>query len=51
MSALRNIPAIDGLMAATAKVDSLILATRSVAHVADLGASVLNPFAAMDGGA
>jgi toxin FitB len=46
-----NIPAIDGLMAATAKVHGLFLATRNVAQVADLGASWLDPFAPAAGGA
>jgi predicted nucleic acid-binding protein len=44
MSAIRPVPAIDALMAATAKVHHMTLATRNVTHVADLGASVLNPF-------
>jgi len=44
MSAVRTIPAIDALMAATAKVHRMTLATRNVLHVAGLGALILNPF-------
>ena len=44
MSAVRPIPVIDGLLAATAKVHGLILVTRNDAHVIELGAQVLNPF-------
>ena len=45
MSAGRPVPVIDGLLAATAKVHRLTLATRNTADVADLGAEVVNPFA------
>jgi toxin FitB len=41
------VPAIDGLLAATAKVHRMTLATRNVSDVADLGAEVLNPFERM----
>ena len=44
MSALRSVPVIDGLLAATAKVHGLTLATRNDGDVAGLGANVLNPF-------
>ncbi len=44
MSALRSIPVIDGLLAATAKANRMTLATRNDADVAGLGAKVLNPF-------
>lgn len=44
MNAVRPVPAIDGLLAATAKVHGLILVTRNEADVAGLGATVLNPF-------
>jgi predicted nucleic acid-binding protein len=44
MSAIRAAPAIDGLLAATAKVHGLILATRNLADVSGLGAAVVNPF-------
>lgn len=44
-SAARPVPVVDGLMAAAAKANGLTLVTRNEAHVADLGASVLNPFA------
>lgn len=44
MTAMRPVSAIDALMAATAKVNGMTLATRNVSDVADLGADVLNPF-------
>jgi len=44
MSAIRPIPVIDGLLAATAVVNSLTLVTRNDRHIAGLGAAVLNPF-------
>ena len=44
MSALRPIPVIDGLLAATAKAHRMTLVTRNDADVAGLGAKVLNPF-------
>lgn len=44
MSATRPTPAIDGLLAATAKVHDLTLVTRNDADVAGLGVGVLNPF-------
>jgi len=44
ISAIRTVPPVDGLLAATAKVHGLTLATRNMADVAGLGASVLNPF-------
>jgi hypothetical protein len=44
MSALRPIPVIDGLLAATAKVHRMALVTRNDANVAGVGATVLNPF-------
>ncbi len=44
MSAVRPVPSIDALLAATAKVHRMTLATRNLADVADLGADVLNPF-------
>jgi predicted nucleic acid-binding protein len=46
MSAVRTVPVIDGLMAATALVHDLTLVTRNQADVAALGARVLNPFTA-----
>ena len=48
MSAIRSVPVINALLAATAKVNGLILATRNVADVQGLGAMVLNPFEARD---
>ena len=44
MSALRPVPAIDGLLAATALVNGLTLVTRNDRDVVGLGATVLNPF-------
>lgn len=44
MNAGRSVPIIDALLAATAKVHHLTLATRNVADVANLGADVVNPF-------
>ncbi len=44
MSALRPIPVVDGLLAATAKVHRLTLVTRNDADVKGLGAKLLNPF-------
>jgi predicted nucleic acid-binding protein len=44
MSALRSVPVIDGLLAATAKVHRMTLVTRNDDDVAGLGARVLNPF-------
>lgn len=44
MAAIRPLSAMDGLMAATAKVHGLALVTGNVADVQGLGAHVLNPF-------
>ena len=44
MNAIRPIPVIDALLAATAKVNGLTLVTRNVADVAGLDVDVLNPF-------
>ncbi|HXG80123.1 MAG TPA: type II toxin-antitoxin system VapC family toxin [Methyloceanibacter sp.] len=44
MSAKRSVSTIDALLAATAKVHGLTLATRNIGDVADLGAKVINPF-------
>ncbi|MPZ30459.1 MAG: PIN domain-containing protein [Rhodospirillales bacterium] len=44
MSAIRPIPVIDGLLAATALANGLTLVTRNDRDVAGLGAAVLNPF-------
>ena len=45
MAAIRTLPIIDGLLAATAKVNDLTLVTRNVDDVTGLGAKFLNPFA------
>jgi hypothetical protein len=44
MSAIRPVPVIDALLAATAKANGLTLVTRNGADVAGLGVEVLNPF-------
>jgi hypothetical protein len=44
LSAMRSVPAIDALLAATAKVRRMTLVTRNVSDFADLGADMLNPF-------
>ncbi|HXY98989.1 MAG TPA: type II toxin-antitoxin system VapC family toxin [Stellaceae bacterium] len=44
MSAIRPIPVIDGLLAATALANDLTLVTRNDRNIAGLGAAVLNPF-------
>ena len=46
MNAIRPVPVIDALLAATAKANGLILVIRNVADVAGLGVDVLNPFEA-----
>lgn len=44
ISAIRNVPTIDGLLAATATVHRMTLVTRNEADVAGLGSQILNPF-------
>ena len=44
MSAIRPLPAIDGLLAATALTNGLTLVTRNDRDVVGLGAAVFNPF-------
>jgi len=46
MNAIRPVPVIDALLAATAKANGLTLVTRNEADVAGIGVEVLNPFAA-----
>lgn len=46
MSAMRPVPVVDGLLAATAAVHRLTLVTRNDRDVEGLGATVLNPFRA-----
>lgn len=47
MSSGRRVPAIDALLAATAKIHRMTLVTRNVSDVTDLGADIFNPFAAL----
>ena len=44
MSAIRPVPVIDGLLAATAFINGLTLVTRDDRDVVGLGALILNPF-------
>lgn len=44
MNALRPLPVVDSLLAATAKVHGLTFVTRNVADIADTGADYLDPF-------
>jgi predicted nucleic acid-binding protein len=44
MGAKRPVSTVDALLAATAKVHGMTLATRNVSDVADLGANFVNPF-------
>jgi predicted nucleic acid-binding protein len=44
MAAIRPVPVVDGLLAATALTNGLTLVTRNDRDVAGLGATVLNPF-------
>lgn len=50
LAALRPVPVVDSLLAATAIAHRLTLVTRNDRHLAGLGADVLNPFAAGAGG-
>ncbi|MET0429703.1 MAG: type II toxin-antitoxin system VapC family toxin [Microvirga sp.] len=44
LNAIRTVPVIDGMLAATAKVYGLTLVTRNVSDVEGLGVKVLNPY-------
>jgi predicted nucleic acid-binding protein len=46
MNVPNPVPVIDGLLAATARVNQLVLATRNVKDVAGTGVPTVNPFAA-----
>ncbi len=46
----RNVPVVDGLLAATAKVHNLTLVTRNIQNVQGLGVNLLNPFSPTTGG-
>ena len=49
MNAIRSLPVIDGLLAATAATNGLTLVTRNDRDVAGVGAMLLNPFRVGDG--
>jgi toxin FitB len=49
LSAIRSIPVIDGLLAATAMTNGLTLVTRNDRNLAGLGAAVVNPFRRSEG--
>lgn len=44
LGAVRPVPVIDGLLAATARVHDMTLVTRNAPDVEGLGTPVLNPF-------
>jgi toxin FitB len=44
LNAVRPLPVIDGLLAATAKVHRMTLVTRNTADIADLDVHILSPF-------
>jgi toxin FitB len=46
LSAIRPIPTVDGLLAATVLVHNMTLATRNTRDIADTGARLIDPFAA-----
>ena len=46
MNVPTTLPAVDGLLAATARVHGLTLVTRNTKHVSRTGVTCLNPFAA-----
>jgi predicted nucleic acid-binding protein len=45
LNSTRPLPAIDSLLAATASVNGLVLATRNVEDLRGIGMSLVNPFA------
>ena len=47
---IRNVSAVDGLLAATAQIHNLTLVTRNVVHFQGLGVELLNPFSPRTGG-
>ena len=50
ISAIRPVPVVDALLAATAKVHNLTLVTRNTSDVGGLGVGVMNPFSDPAGG-
>ncbi len=49
LNAPRPLPVVDGLLAATARVHELVVATRNVADLAASGVPTMNPFEAPEG--
>ena len=49
MNVPNPVPVVDGLMAATAKVHDLILATRNVKDISGTGVRSVNPFEVSSG--
>ena len=47
---IRNVPVVDGLLAAAAKVHNLTLVTRNIQDFQGLGVNLLNPFSPTMGG-
>ena len=47
---IRNVPVVDGLLAATARVHNLTLVTRNIQDVQELGVNLFNPFSLGTGG-
>ena len=47
---IRNVPVVDGLLAAAAKVHNLTLVTRNIQDFQGLGVNLLNPFSPTTGG-
>ena len=47
---IRNVPVVDGLLAATAKAHNLTLVTRNIQDFQGLGVDLLNPFSPTMGG-
>ena len=44
IAAIRSVPVVDALLAATASMHGLVLVTRNATDVAGLGVRILNPF-------
>lgn len=48
LAAIRTVPVIDGLIAATARVHGMAIATRNEGDFTGLGAQIVNPFRARE---